>query len=77
MNDIDEWFMTNYEIITDKNIKNKEIKLFCILNLLYEEEISLCKAYELCTEAGLFSDHWIVIDSQTTDVWGNYYEKGD
>jgi hypothetical protein len=63
-----------FEIITDKNLDNKEIKLFCILNLLHEEEISLHKAHELCTEAGLFSDHWMVIDAQATEIWGNYYK---
>ena len=59
----DKIFETNMKIIEDKDI-DKEIKLFCILDLLYDEEISLHKAYELCTEVGLFSDHWITIDSE-------------
>lgn len=74
-NNINKWFSANYEIITDKNLDNKEVKLFCILALLHEEKISLHKAHELCTEVGLFSDHWMVIDTQTTEIWGNYYKN--
>lgn len=41
---------------------NNEVKLWYILLLLHDEEISLYKAGELCQEAGLFLRHWIEID---------------
>lgn len=75
MNDINKWFNANYEVITDKTLDNKEVKLFCILTLLHTGDISLKKAYELCTEVGLFSDHWMVIDTQATEIWKNYYKN--
>lgn len=63
---------TNMKIINDVNI-NSEIKLFCILSLVYHENISLYKAYELCTETGIFSKHWMAIDSETTEIWEKFY----
>lgn len=68
----EKWFNTHCKIIQDENV-DKEIKLFCILQLLHDEYISLHKAHELCTEIGLFSDHWITIDAKTTGIWQKYF----
>jgi hypothetical protein len=72
---MDKWFRGHYDIIQDKNVNDKEIKLFCILELLYHEDISLHKAQELCTEVGLFSDHWMVVDAKIMDIWQDYYKE--
>lgn len=53
--------MTN--ILHNKEVDN-EIKLFTILHLLHYEYISIHKAHELCTEIGLFSDHWMAIEDK-------------
>lgn len=69
-----KWFNAEHDIIMDKSIDDNEIKLYLILNLLYEEKISLNKAFELCTEIGIFNNHWIEIDAKITKIWQNYYK---
>jgi hypothetical protein len=72
--DNNKWFNTNIKIISDTPV-DKEIKLFCILDLLHNEAISIHKAHELCTEVGLFSDEWVVIDAKVSEVWEKYWEE--
>lgn len=72
MNKNDKWFETHYKIIQDKDV-DKEIKLFCILQLLHDECISLSKSLELCTEIGLFSEHWVAIDEKVINIWQKYF----
>jgi hypothetical protein len=56
--------LSDYTAIIRNKQTNKELKLFAILELLHEEIISLHKAHELCTECGLFSDHWMFVQSE-------------
>jgi len=70
-----KWAKTNYDIITDKNVEDKEIKLYCIIDLLAEEYISRRKAYELCYEIGVFTSEPIGVDMKTTEIWEKYWLK--
>lgn len=63
------------KIIEDRNIADKEVKLFLILYLLHNKSISLRKAYELCTEIKLFSTSWTKIDVKVADIWGKIYKE--
>lgn len=63
---------TNFKVLKDENVE-KEVKVFLILSMLGNDEISLNKAKELCTECGIFSDHWIAIDAQATDIFSKTY----
>ena len=72
----EKWFKTGMKILQDEEVNN-EIKLFIILDMLHHREISKNKARELCTEVGLFNGHWLVIDSETTDVWLKYWKEDD
>jgi hypothetical protein len=69
-----KWLNTFFRIIQDKDT-DKEVKLFFIIQLLNDEDISLYKAYELCTEGGLFSEHWIEIDAKALEYWQKYWKK--
>lgn len=70
----DNWAKAFFDILKDQDV-NKEIKLFIILDLLHDETISLHKAQELCTECGLFSNHWMNIDVQLTEIWPKYFKN--
>lgn len=67
---MDKSYQTYMTIIKDKHI-NKEIKIFIIMELLHSEKIGIKAAYELCTEVGIFSEHWVGLDAKTTEL----YEK--
>ena len=67
-------FIDTYFKVMQDPTSNKEIQLFCILDLLYTECISLHKAHELCTEYGLFSEHWMGLGVKATELWEKYYK---
>lgn len=46
-----------------------EVRLFIVMDLLSEGVITLKKAHELCTEMGLYSDHWVGVDAKATKVF--------
>jgi hypothetical protein len=71
-----EWINAHYKILADKDV-DKETKLFAILFLLHDDHISLHKAHELCTEYGLFSDHWMTLDAWMAENFHNYYSESN
>ena len=75
MDDWSEWAKATYNIVIDPKLEDKEIKLYCILELLYNEKISLRKSFELCTKIGLFSDCWMNIDYKLSNIWNKYFNK--
>lgn len=69
-----KWVATHLKLIEDQE-SDKEVKLLCILELLYGEHISLRKACELCKTAGLFATNWVEVDYKTTKLWQEYWMK--
>lgn len=51
------------QIIRNPKVET-EVKLFLIMDLLHDKRITLKKSFELCTECGLFEDHWITVDNK-------------
>lgn len=68
-----KWYVIE-KIIGDSTI-NKEIKLYLIMELLYNGEISFGKAKEWINALKLFSEPCIVIDAQLTDYWHKYMKE--
>ncbi len=66
-------FLDHYfKIIESKNV-TKDKKLFCILDLLYENNISLKKAQELIYEIGLFGEKTpIEVDHDVTKLYKSW-----
>lgn len=60
-------FKKTVEALEGNNI-SKEMKLYLVLDLLYNDEISLNKAREYCSQFGLFSDHWVSLELKTGDL---------
>ncbi|MGF7535237.1 hypothetical protein AAGG74_16405 [Bacillus mexicanus] len=60
-------FEKTVEVLEGDNV-SKEMKLYFLLDLLYNDEISLNKAREYCTKIGLFSDHWVSLELKTGDL---------
>lgn len=54
-------------IVTSEQI-DVDVRLFVVLNLLHSGEISLKKAYELCTEIGVFTEHWVGVDARLVEA---------
>ena len=63
-----------FKVLEDKEVE-KEVKLSLILEMAYSGNVSLAKAKELCTETGLFSDHWVVVEAKATEVFSQYMTK--
>jgi len=65
-----------FKMLNDNDM-SKEMKLFIILDLLHEEDISLHKAHELCTENGIFSKYWIELENECIPIFQKYYNSGE
>lgn len=63
-------------MIEDEKIA-KEIKVLLLLEMVHQEEIGITKAKELCTEAGIFSEHWMAVDAKATDIYEKLYKMVD
>lgn len=61
-----------YKKILDNNDIPKENKLFCILDMLDDEIISLAKAKELCYEVKLFHKHPTELDVEVTNLFTDW-----
>lgn len=65
---------TYYEIINKDDV-DKDIKLFCILELIHSEKLGIKAAYELCTKYKIFNEEWTTIDAKTTEIFEKLYNK--
>lgn len=61
-----------YKEILENHAIPKEHKLFCILEMLHSDMISLEKAKELCYESGLFNKTSAEIDYEVTSLYGDW-----
>lgn len=66
-------FRAAYRLITDKSLDDDEVKLFTILELVHDNKITLDKAYELCTQEGLFTSDWKEVMKRKSETWEKYY----
>lgn len=65
---------TYYEIINKENI-DRDIKIYCILELVHSKKLSLKAAYELCTKQNIFKEDWISVDTKTTEIFEKLYKN--
>lgn len=61
-----------YKKILDSSDIPKENKLFCILDMLHDEIISLAKAKELCYEVKLFDKSPTELDFEVTNLFNDW-----
>lgn len=59
------------KIINSKEVK-KEEKIFCVLELLSSQEISVIKACELFKEWGVLSETHFGLDTMVTSLYSNW-----
>jgi len=64
----DKTFETNMEILKDTTVEN-EVKTYVILEMYANQEITLHKAKELFTEIGVFTEHWMAVDGEATNLF--------
>lgn len=64
--------LVKFQILEDKEV-DKEVKLLLILEMLHQKEIDITKAKELCTEIGIFSEHWLIVDTKANEIFQKYY----
>lgn len=64
---------TYFRILDDPKVK-KEIKMFCIFQLLHDDAVSLHKAWELAEENGLVSKSYVELDYELSCSWMKYFK---
>lgn len=72
--DLEPTTKTYYKIINDEKVDN-EIKTLCILELLCYEQITLKKAFELCSKHNIFSKDLLSLNQKRSELFDKYYEN--
>lgn len=71
---MDKTVKTNLQLLQDANM-SLECKLYTIITMIDDRQISLGKARELLGSIGVFSRHWIEIDAEVTTLFEEVYKN--
>lgn len=71
---MDKTVKTNLQLLQGTNM-SLECKVYTIITMLDERQISLGKARELLKSMGVFSKHWIEIDAEVTSLFEEVYKN--
>lgn len=71
---MDKTLKVNLHLLQNINISD-ECKVYTIITMLDERQISLGKAKELFKEIGVFSRNWIEIDADVTNIFEETYSS--
>lgn len=71
---MDKTVKTNLQLLQGTNM-SLECKVYTIITMLDERQISLGKARELLKSVGVFSKHCIEIDAEVTSLFEGVYKN--